>query len=57
MYLSKGPRVTVLPSNASDARHRICFHHRLITLTISGGAIGKLYGQKAKIIYQETEYT
>ncbi|MBU7044833.1 MAG: hypothetical protein HXS54_00230 [Theionarchaea archaeon] len=36
----KGTRVTLLPSNTSDGRHKICFHHKLITLTISVGAVG-----------------
>lgn len=33
----KGMQVTLLPPNASDGRHKIRFHHKLITLTISVG--------------------
>lgn len=45
----KGMRVTLLPPSASDARHKIRFHHRLITLTISVGAIGGRGGVSIKM--------
>jgi len=45
----KGMQVTLLPPNASDARHKICFCHKLITLTISVGAVGGTGGISMKM--------